>query len=336
MDDFVISNLHESRNEWCWRLVSVLTPLVQDGIKSLFNEAWNMCSTNNELDKYLMTFQNLLSRIPKWNSEIIEDERKRIIETSGCNYLEDLITCVHIIQLKILTCVRVGNKQKKIDISIPKLDGFIHKVYINVARKMYKNTYLYEKGVSALQNQKHGREIEQIIQECIMMAIRESIPTEEIIRAYMEESIEHEDEVIIEDVPIEKEEENIENIVEQPNNEEESVITKEDEIPETVPSIKDMGEKEVTTQLTFNDVDSILNENDVTEEVSAPKTVERLEEISTTRAMQRKLDEMEEEEEDETLQIGENIELTGFDVLDDNDNMKISEEDIVLNDVEEL
>ena len=336
MDDFVISNLHESRNEWCWRLVSVLTPLVQDGIKSLFNEAWNMCSTNNELDKYLMTFQNLLSRIPKWNSEIIEDERKRIIETSGCNYLEDLITCVHIIQLKILTCVRVGNKQKKIDISIPKLDGFIHKVYINVARKMYKNTYLYEKGVSALQNQKHGREIEQIIQECIMMAIRESIPTEEIIRAYMEESIEHEDEVIIEDVPIEKEEENIENIVEQPNNEEESVITKEDEIPETVPSIKDMGEKEVTTQLTFNDVDSILNENDVTEEVSAPKTVERLEEISTTRAMQRKLDEMEEEEQDETLQIGENIELTGFDVLDDNDNMKISEEDIILNDVEEL
>lgn len=336
MDDFVISNLHESRNEWCWRLVSVLTPLVQDGIKSLFNEAWNMCSTNNELDKYLMTFQNLLSRIPKWNSEIIEDERKRIIETSGCNYLEDLITCVHIIQLKILTCVRVGNKQKKIDISIPKLDGFIHKVYINVARKMYKNTYLYEKGVSALQNQKHGREIEQIIQECIMMAIRESIPTEEIIRAYMEESIEHEDEVIIEDVPIEKEEEKIENIVEQPNNEEESVITKEDEIPETVPSIKDMGEKEVTTQLTFNDVDSILNENDVTEEVSAPKTVERLEEISTTRAMQRKLDEMEEEEEDETLQIGENIELTGFDVLDDNDNMKISQEDIVLNDVEEL
>ena len=336
MDDFVISNLHESRNEWCWRLVSVLTPLVQEGIKSLFNEAWNMCSTNNELDKYLMTFQNLLSRIPKWNSEIIEDERKRIIETSGCNYLEDLITCVHIIQLKILTCVRVGNKQKKIDISIPKLDGFIHKVYINVARKMYKNTYLYEKGVTALQNQKHGREIEQIIQECIMMAIRESIPTEEIIRAYMEESIEHEDEVIIEDVPIVKEEENIENIVEQPNNEKETVITKEEDIPETVPSIKDMGEKEVTTQLTFNDVDSILNENDITEEVSAPKTVERLEEISTTRAMQRKLDEMEEEEEDDTLQIGENIELTGFDVLDDNDNMKISQEDIVLNDVEEL
>ena len=35
-----------------------------------------------------MTFQNLLSRIPKWNAVIIETERKRIIERSGCNYLE--------------------------------------------------------------------------------------------------------------------------------------------------------------------------------------------------------------------------------------------------------
>ena len=117
MDDFVISNLHESRNEWCSRLVSILSPLVVEGFKSIFNESWKMCIDNDELNKYLMTFQELLKSIPKWNNEIIGEERKRIIERSGCNYLEDLITCVHIIQLKVLTCIRVGNKQKKIDIS---------------------------------------------------------------------------------------------------------------------------------------------------------------------------------------------------------------------------
>ena len=45
-------------------------------------------------------------------------------------YLEDLITCVHIVQLKALTSIRVGQKQKQIDISIPKLEAFIHKIYI--------------------------------------------------------------------------------------------------------------------------------------------------------------------------------------------------------------
>ena len=336
MDDFVISNLHESRNEWCSRLVSIFTPLVQEGIKSIFNEAWNMCSKNNELDKYLMTFQNLLSRIPKWNNEIIEEERKRIIERSGCNYLEDLITCVHIIQLKVLTCIRVGNKQKKIDISTPDLDGFIHKVYIHTARKLYKNTYLYDKNVNPLQNQKNCREIENIIQECIMMSIRESIPTEEIIRAYMDESVEHEEEVIIEDVPIEQVKTTEDEIKE--NDEEEiEIITKEEDIPEQVPVIKNIDDKEVKTELTFNDIDSVLNENDEEQEVTAPKSLERLEEISTNRALQRKLDEIsDDEEDDEKLNFGEDIQLTGFDVLDDSDAMKISDENILLNDVEVL
>ena len=46
---------------------------------------------------------------------VIAAVTERIIERSGCNYLEDLITCVHIIQLKVLTSIRVGNKQKKLN-----------------------------------------------------------------------------------------------------------------------------------------------------------------------------------------------------------------------------
>ena len=102
MDDFSVNSLTESQNEWCARLVSVLTPLIISGFRSIFDEAWKLCVENNEESKYLMTFQNFISRIPKWNQNIIENERKRICEKSGCTYLEDLITCVHIIQLKTL------------------------------------------------------------------------------------------------------------------------------------------------------------------------------------------------------------------------------------------
>ena len=107
-----------------------------------------------------MTFQNLLSTIPNWNPTIIEQERKRIESDSGCKYLEDLITTVHIIQLKALTCIRVGQKQKKIDINIPSVDKFIHNIYINVARKLYTNIYLYEKDLYPLQIQKNKHEVE--------------------------------------------------------------------------------------------------------------------------------------------------------------------------------
>ena len=139
MDDYSIASLNESKNEWCIRLVNILTYHIIDGFKSIFSEAWKICKDDDEMEKYLMTFQNLLSKIPEWNETIIETERSRIIEKSNCNYIEDLLTCVHIIQLKALTCVRVSSQQKKIDLEIPKLDIFIHKVYISIARKLYIN-----------------------------------------------------------------------------------------------------------------------------------------------------------------------------------------------------
>lgn len=332
MDDFVISNLNESRNEWCARLIGIFTPLVKEGIHSIFNEAWKLCTDTDELNKYLMTFQNLLSRIPKWNSIIVEEERKRIVKRSGCNYLEDLITCVHIIQLKVLTCIRVGNKQKKIDISIPKLDSFIHKIYIHVARKAYMNIYLFEKNISPLQVQKNGREFEVIIEECILTAIRESIPTEEIIRAYMDESVEQEEEVVIE---------NIEDPVLRDDDEEkEKEKEKEEEIPEIVPAIKNIDDEPVTTRLTFNDFDSVLNGEDKVEEINAPKTIERLEEISTERAIQRKLEEQDDDEDKIKIDTGADIDLGILDIFDlSGPSVKSStpnSDDIILNDIEEL
>jgi hypothetical protein len=330
MDDFVLSNLQESRNEWCSRLVSIFTPLILGGVKSLFNESWKLCIENDEPNKYLMTFQNLLSRIPKWNNEIIEDERKRIIERSGCNYLEDLITCVHIIQLKVLTCIRVGNKQKKIDISIPKLDSFIHKVYINVARKVYSNVYLFDKNISPLQLQKNNRELESIIQECILISIRESIPTEAIIRAYMDESVEQEEEVIIEDVNEEEEAEEI--IV--PTSQRESINDIDEVVPDVVPAIQNVDDEAVVTKLSFNDMDAILDESDNVKTIEAPKSIERLEEISTERAFQRQL---EEESDDERIQIStEQVDLRDFDELGSTHPGHNNDDSIILDGIEEL
>ena len=329
MDDFVISNLHEARNEWCSRLVSIFSPLVVEGIKSIFNESWKLCLETDEASKYLMTFQNLLARIPKWNTIIVEEERKRIIERSGCNYLEELITCVHIIQLKVLTCIRVGNKQKKIDIAIPKLDAFIHKVYIHVARKVYTNVYLFEKSISPLMIQKNMRELELIVQECILTAIRESIPTEEIIKAYMDEAVEHEEEIIIENIdepvlPVESS--NADSLSE------ESTFKSNSETEEraTVPSIQDIDDKPVLTRLKFNDYDSVIDENNQVDTISAPKTIERLEEISTERAIQRKLEE--EDDLDEKIMIHtDSIPLDGLVDLERPDDDYIS-----LDDIEEL
>jgi hypothetical protein len=268
-----------------------------------------------------MTFQNFITRIPKWNSTIIETEKKRIIDRSGCSYLEELVTCIHIIQLKLLTAMRVGQKQKKIDINIPKLDDFIHKCYINVARKMYKNVYLFELNCPPLQIQKHNRELEIIIQECILNAVRDSIPVESILRAYMDETVE-------EDVVEEIKEQIIEDT---------SVTTNETQkIFEGKEVINGGNNNNVNNNvsLKFNDVDSVISKNGQEELIEAPKTIERLEEISTLRNIQRKI---EEEEDDEKLNISnEEVSLDSLDVQIINPDEVKLDTDLLLDDIEIL
>jgi hypothetical protein len=255
------------------------------------------------MDKYLMTFQNFISRIPKWNQTIIETERKRICDKSGCAYLEDLVTCVHIIQLKILTAMRVGQKQKKVDINVPKLDDFIHKVYVNVARKVYKNVYLFEINIPPLNIQKNYREVEIIVQECILNTLRESIPVEAILKAYMDETVEED---VIEEIKEEviqqeaKKQQPVQNVNSQINNSSNSSNT---------------NNNTNNSRLSFNDVDYVSGGDGNIVPVTVPKTVENLEKISSMRAEQRKLDNDDDDDSNERLNISnETISLDDLDV----------------------
>jgi len=325
MDDFNVSALHESKNEWGSRLLTIMTPLIVEGFRSIFDEAHKLCRDNNEDNKYLMTFQNFITRIPKWNPTIIENERKRICDKSGCGYLEELVTCVHIIQLKLLTAIRAGNKQKKIDINIPKLDDFIHKTYIHVARKIYTNVYLFEINISPLQIQKHNRELEIIVQECILNAIRESIPVETILRAYMDETVEED---VIEEIK--------EQIIETPKEKADS------ETNQQVQQIIEQKEQEQaqvqSSRLSFNDVDSVLDGNNNQQNIVASKDVDILEQMNAIRNEQRRL----EGDDDDgigggRLQISDqNVDLSNLDLhVIDEGKMDILP-DLLLDDVEVL
>tara|TARA_R110002072_G_scaffold160744_6_gene312128 strand:+ start:140 stop:1276 length:1137 start_codon:yes stop_codon:yes gene_type:complete len=358
MDDYSVTSLGESKNEWCARLVNTLTPSVIEGLKSIFDEAWNLCQENDEEDKYLMTFQTFLSRVPKWNSSIIKTERERICETSGCGYLEELITCVHVIQLKALTCVRVGQKQKKVDLDVPSADTFVHTVYTNVARKLYTNIYLFEKHISPLQIQKHNRELEIIIKECILNSVRDSMPVEAILRAYLDETDELGVDVKEEEVLIPKEEpepvqevkeedssvvsENVTPVVVKSDMVDSPVATPLPPTPEFFPVVAsaaptpppspaisglvtDVGPQSLATMaqssnvtktpIGFSDIDKAVDIRGNEMNVTAPKTIERLEQIASVAAEKRKLED-DDEDDDDCLTIGDEVKLEMTDIND--------------------
>ena len=335
MDDYVVSNLNESKNEWAMRLVNILAPLIIEGLRAIFSEADRLCIDNNEEEKYLMTFQNLLANIPNWSANTVELETERITDKSGCSYLPDLISCVHVIQLKILTCVRVGRDSKSVAIDIPSFSAFIHKVYINVARQLYSNIYLFEKEIQPLSVQKNNRELEIITRDCILNTVRENIPVENILKAYLAET----DESVETELPeVEKEaeppkasqadtgvstqtspvSEPLAHAPPVPTSPVPASLVPTQPAPASLAPASDVPSPFASTQseeepkgLSFSDTDMAISTNQVIEPIHAPKNIDRLEEISRSRQLDDDGD-----DEDRIEILGDQVKL---DVLDVND-----------------
>jgi len=340
MDDYLLDSLNGSKSGWCAQLVDIFTPAVISGLKSIFDEAFTLCIDNDEEDKYLMTFQTFLCRIPKWNNQIIDIEYKRISKLSSCSSLEELITCVHILQLKSLSCIRVGQQQKKINIDIPSVTTFIHSVYINVARKVYTNVYLFEKNIHPLQIQKHNRELEIIIKECIMCTIRETMPIEELLKAYLSETTEEEvcvtEEILERPDPIVSDPIVSDPIVSDPIVSEPIVsdpivsdpivsdpIVSEPIVSEPIVPVPTKASSEVNIgdSLRFTDEDKAIDTTGVESTIVAPKDFERLDKIAIDANNSRKAAELGDSDEeteggDDRLALGEQV---AFDVTDIND-----------------
>jgi hypothetical protein len=321
MDDYTSNVLSDSKNEWSILLINYITPHIIDGFRSIFNESVRLCQENDEIEKYLMTYQNLLARIPKWNQTMIKDEHDRIIKLCNCTYLEDILTCVHIVQLKILSCVRVGNETKKVKIDIPEFSTFLHQVYINIARKLYSSIYLFEIDIAPLEQQKRNREFELIVQTCIMNTIRDRIPIETLLRQYIDETQEIEiikEEKVVEQKPVEQkpvEQKVEEKVVEQRTLEQKPNPT----------HINNKFDFEIKTKDRMNDNFNELNK------MPEPHKVEFSEKNSVLTF------ESEKDIDSDSLSIGEKIPLNNFDFEDLDLNLNLSKkEDKVQLDFEEL
>ena len=308
MDDNHMTTLTEAQYEWALRLVHILHPMVYEGIHVIYNEALDMCVKSDEEEKYLMTFQNFLARIPKWSDEIVQKEVARIVEKSGCTYLTDLITCVHITHLKILTSIRTGKTQKKIDITIPKLSAFVHKVYINLSRALYSNVFLFDKDVAPLVYQKNKMEFNKLIKTAILDSIRESIPVEQLLRSYLDES----SDLVKEEVKTEQPPEPKQQVEEPMVTPEVETVNYVKEAPATPKEEDPVLALMSKPGISFSDMDSALNMDNIVETIQRPKDIATLESISEIRNAQRKAQEA--DDDDDKLQLGADVISTDLNI----------------------
>ena len=184
MEDINSPVFAQAKIEYTKQLIDVLKLPIYEGLQSIYSDCKRIyADTDDELPNI---FRRQIENVPKWNVDMIENEVDRIIRVSNCDWLEDLITAVFISHTKILASL--GNNSKRVNLTIPKSSNFIHKCYINSAREMWKNPYLFDENVSSSEYQKNIKYIEDLIEESIHYTIRKALPVKEILRDHFEHS----------------------------------------------------------------------------------------------------------------------------------------------------
>lgn len=186
-----VATYSEARSEYTKQLATFIVPT----LVGWFQQLW----TRNASDKLrcLALFQTECEEIARWNIDRVQDEVRVLIERTGCDYMEELMTAVFIAHTKILTAVRMSTKQKKLSIHIPKLDQFVHRIFKEAARSYWKSPFLFMDNGSVVDRQKNILQIEAMAAEAITTAVRSLLPVKQILRDYLEGDQEEVDE----DVP---------------------------------------------------------------------------------------------------------------------------------------
>ena len=181
----------EAKGEYTRQLCQFLVPAL---LTYLLEVIEDIKQKDTDSKKLLWNFQNHLKDVPDWNVDKVKRETGRIQTLVKCDYLEELLTAVFIAHTKVLSAIRLSTKQKKLQISIPKLEHFLHRTLSDCARLVWSNVYLFTPTGTAVERQKNLNTVEGLIGEGILQSIRTMLPVKSILREYLHEDADEEDE----------------------------------------------------------------------------------------------------------------------------------------------
>lgn len=178
----------EAKSEYTGQLVFNFQPTLLRFFLDRFAEVKTLPNVTSKTKSALSAFQDSLSQIPEWNLDKVHSETTRLLEAIQCDYIEDLITAVFIAHTKILSAIRLHSKpRRKINITVPKADHFMHRTMSECSRFLWSNVYLFDDSVSSVDRQKNMNEVNRLLENGILQAIRNLLPVKSILRDSLQE-----------------------------------------------------------------------------------------------------------------------------------------------------
>jgi hypothetical protein len=187
-----MSDTDHAKTQLREHLASLLVPHVSEGFWSIQKNAHEMCQRNKQPGETIRTFQNMLTKIPEWTDSTVTEETDRILKKSKCAYMDDLLMGVFLSYMKSFASLQYKGRssQVKMEFERPNVSKFIHELYVQSARKVWKSAYLFKTDVPSEQQSKNRHEIEDIIYKTIDDVVRSFLPWDVITKNYFTEAAE--------------------------------------------------------------------------------------------------------------------------------------------------
>ena len=170
--------LVEAKKEYLNQLCILMCPVMIQGFEEMYKEAHKLSKGK----RVLMQYQKLLKEVPNWNDHIVKQNSDNVCNT--CSWFSDLLAAVFVSFVKILSSVRLKTVTKKISIKLPTNDMFVHTCYVNAAKDLYKDPYIYDEEMN-----EHVRDSKLTTRftTCIENTIKELLPIQQILETYMKQ-----------------------------------------------------------------------------------------------------------------------------------------------------
>jgi hypothetical protein len=178
--DFAKTQLRE-------HLGGLLISPIAEGFWSIYETAKELCKRNEQMDQVLRTFQNMLTKIPEWSGATLTTEVERIVKTTKCTYIDDLLMGVFIAYMKSFASLhyRGSSSHVEVDFDRPTMEKFIHELYTHSARQLWQVAYLFKTvGVTSEQQARNRRDIENYINTSLEHVIRSFLPWQSIAKQF--------------------------------------------------------------------------------------------------------------------------------------------------------
>lgn len=266
-------NIVDIKQEYTEFLSHIITPLIYEGIKSMYNKSIEAEKKYVQMAKddqrvknpgILKIFQHFLKGIPALNINLIEAEMIRIRDSSKhADIFDKLIKSVMKSTIILLTYNASGQQCKLVNEKFhEKIDSkeFIHKIYVECAKQFYANPELFWHQYPSIELKRNQQLCFNIIDKSISIAIKQSIPINDVLDEYLKN-----------DYIIETEEEKIQRLRNMINRNEEDNLNYFEENEKKVlitdnelnDELNDEMNEEINEEISKNifDIDKLINNN---------------------------------------------------------------------------